>query len=105
MGEYYFVSPTTGHEMVAWAEPMDFKFWYNSEEECVRPFINNVFKAEGWTPILNSGRTSWAGDQGPYLAAAEKKTGKGRYVICQLQLLNRIKSNPVAKRFFTKLIE
>jgi len=105
MGEYYFVSPTTGHEMVTWAKPMDFKFWYSSEKERVRPFINKVFKAEGWTPILNTGRTSWAGDQGPYLAAAEKKIGNGSYVICQLQLNNRVKSNPTARIFANKLLQ
>lgn len=105
MGEYYFVSPTTGHNMVAWAKPMDFKFWYNSKEEGVRPFINKVFKAEVWTPILNSGRTSWkAGDQGAYLAAAEMKSGEGSYIINQLQLNNRVESNPVAKIFVNNLI-
>lgn len=105
MGEYYFVSPSSGHEMLTWAKPMDFKFWYNSETECVRPLISKVFKAEGWLPILNSGRTSWAGDQGPYLAAAEKKIGKGSYVICQLDLKNRIGSNPVAKMFTLEMID
>jgi len=105
MGEYYFVSPATGHKMVAWAKPMDFKFWYNSKEECVRPFINKVFKAEGWSPILKSGRTSWAGDQGPYLAAAEKKSGEGSYIICQLQLENRIGSNTVAKMFSRRMLD
>ena len=84
---------------------MDFKFWYNSEKECVRPFINKVFRAEDWTPILNTGRTSWAGDQGSYLAAAEKKSGKGSYVICQLQLNNRIDSNPAARIFANKLLQ
>ena len=91
--------------MESYLANQSFKFWYNGEKECVRPFINKVFRAEGWTPILNTGRTSWAGDQGPYLAAAEKKTGKGSYVICQLQLKNRINSNPVAKRFSLKLID
>jgi hypothetical protein len=105
MGEYYFVSPTTGHEMVSWAKPMDFKFWYNSKEKSVHPFINKVFKAEGWKPILTSGRTSWAGDQGPYLAAAEKKSGKGSYVICQLQLENRIDSNPIASLFVLRFLK
>jgi hypothetical protein len=105
MGEYYFVSPTTGHEMVEWAEPMDFKFWYNSHELCVRPFINKVFKAEGWIPILSSGRTSWSSDLGPYLAVAEKKSGKGTYIVCQLKLNGRINANPVAEKFALKLIE
>jgi hypothetical protein len=44
------------------------------------------------------------GDQGPYLAAAEKKSGKGSYVICQLQLNKRVKSNPVAKIFSLEMI-
>jgi hypothetical protein len=105
MGEYYFVSPTTGHEMLAWAKPMDFKFWHNSEEKCVHPFINKVFKAESWTPILKSGRTSWAGDQGPYLAVAEKKVAEGSYIICQLQFKNRLKANPVVNRFFKTMID
>jgi len=105
MGEYYFVSPTTGHNMVKWAEPMDFKFWYNNEKKCVRPFVNKVFRAEGWTPVLNSGLTSWTGDQGPYLAAAEKKSGKGSYIICQLQLDYRIDENPVAKKFALQIFD
>lgn len=104
MGEYYFVSPATGHKIVNWAKTRDFRFWYNSEKECVRPFINKVFKAEDWTPILLTGRTSWGADLGPHLAVAEKKYGKGCYVVCQLKLNNRINANPVARKFAEKLL-
>ncbi len=105
MGHYYFVSPETGHALVQWAEPMDFKFWFNEQADVVTPFIGNVLKAEGWTPILTTGQTSWGSrDEGPYLAVAERKSGKGAYVICQLQLNHRINSNPCAKKLLYKLL-
>ncbi len=106
MGNYYFVSPETGHKLVRWAKPMDFKFWYNEKAQVVTPFIGTVFKAGGWTPILSSGLTSWdSRDKGKYLAVAEKRSGKGKYVICQLQLNNRTNTNPVAKRFAYELFK
>ena len=100
MGNYYFVSPETGHELVKWAEPMDFRFWYHEKKQVVTPFIGTVFKGDDWTPILSSGLTSWdSRDNGTFLAVAEKSSGKGKYVICQLQLNERTNTNPVAKRF------
>jgi hypothetical protein len=105
MGDYYFVSPKTEHALVQWAEPMDFKFWFNEQAEVVTPFIGNVLKADGWTPILTTGQTSWGSrDEGPYLAAAEKKSGKGNYIICQLQMNHRLNSNPTAQQFIYKLL-
>lgn len=105
MGNYYFVSPQTGHERVQWAEPMDFKFWFNEQAGVVTPLIGNVLKADGWMPILTTGQTSWGSrDEGPYLAVAEKKSGKGKYVICQLQLNHRVHSNPTAHKFACNLL-
>ncbi|MEN8229130.1 MAG: sugar-binding domain-containing protein [Bacteroidota bacterium] len=99
MGNYYFVSPETGHDLIRWAKPMDFHFWYNEKEQVVTPLIGTVFKAGDWTPILSSGLTSWdSRDNGKYLAVAEKRSGKGKYVICQLQLNERTKTNPAAKK-------
>jgi hypothetical protein len=105
MGNYYFVSPKTGHALVQWAEPMDFKFWFNERADLVTPFIANVLKADGWTPILFTGQTSWGSrDEGPYLAAAQKKSGNGSFVICQLQLNHRGNANPTARKFIYKLL-
>ncbi len=104
MGEYYYVSPAAGHRLVDWAKPMDFKFWYNDEAKCVLPFVSSVFRAKDWEPILNSGRTSWAGDQGAYLAAAEKQYGQGCFIICQLKVSGFVISNPVARIFSNKLL-
>lgn len=106
MGNYYFVSPETGHELVRWARPMDFSFWYNEEMQVIAPFIGTVFKADDWTSILSSGLTSWdSRDKGIYQAVAEKRNGKGKYVICQLQLNDRINTNPAAKKFAYELFK
>ena len=76
MGSYYFASPKTVHEIVKDNKPMDFKFWYHEEKELVAPFLNTVFVANDWTPIISSGSTNWVGDKGMALAVAELKLWK-----------------------------
>lgn len=104
MGSYYFVSPSLSNSLVNWAKPMDFKFWYNQSKDYVTPFLPAVFIAPEWTPVLISGNSDWLGDKGQTLAAAELKYGKGCYRICQVQLNNRLKTNPSAKRFAMRMI-
>ncbi|MBA7549008.1 hypothetical protein ES705_41476 [subsurface metagenome] len=106
MGQYYFVSPKSGHPLVKDAQPFDFHFWYNDSKGLVTPFLKSMIKAgPEWSPILKTGKTTWKYLAGTYSAVAEKKAGKGSYVICQLQLNNRINSNPVAKRFTVKMLD
>ena len=106
MGQYYFVSPTTNHSIVKNAEPFDFKFWYDDSKELVSPLLASMIKVDGSSSdiILKTGKTTWKDIAGEYAAASEIKKGKGVYRICQLQLNNRTKSNPTAKRFAVRLI-
>ena len=105
MGEYYFVSPKTNHPMVKDAKPFDFSFWYDDTKGLVRPLLSSMVNAgTGWNPVLKTGKTSWVDVAGEYAAVAEMKKGKGAYRICQVQLNNRIKANPVAKNFAIKLL-
>ena len=104
MGQYYFVSPKSGHSMMESAESADFKFWYNDSKGLVTPLLNSMLKADAeWLPILKTGKTTWVGMEGEYSAVAEKKMGQGKYVICQLQLNNRI-LNPTAHAFALDLV-
>ena len=105
MGQYYFVSPQTGHTMVKDFRPFDFKFWYNDAKGLVTPFLGSMVKADpAWKTILKTGKTTWVEMGGEYAAVSEMKQGKGAFRICQLQLNNRIHSNPVAKKFALKLL-
>ena len=49
-------------------------------------------------------KTTWKDMGGEYAAVTEMKKGKGVFRICQLQLNNRINSNPAAKKFAMKLL-
>lgn len=105
MGSYYFASPTTGHSIVKDNKPMDFKFWYHEKKDLVAPFLNTVFVADDWTKIISSGSTNWVGDKGGAMAVAEINHGKGKFRVCQLQLENRLKTNPTARIFAERLLK
>jgi len=78
---------------------------HTENKELITPSIGTVFKGNGWSPILTSGLTSWESrDNGTYLAVAEKKSGKGKYIICQLQLNDRTNANTAAKKFAYALL-
>jgi len=104
MGSYYFASPKTKHSIVKDNKGKDFKFWFHETKDLVAPFLNTVFVANDWTPILTSGSTNWVGDKGAALAVAEINYGKGKFRVCQLQLNNRLKTNPTARIFATRIL-
>lgn len=104
MGNYYFVSPTTGHPMMKNFRPFDFRFWYNEKEQIIAPILANTFSAPGWDTILSSGSTNWEVDKGTVMAAAELKYWKGVFRICEVQLVDRIKQNPTAFLFLNKML-
>jgi hypothetical protein len=105
MGARHFVSRDTGHKLVAGFVAEDFKFWFDEDLGYVSPFIDTTFSAEGWTPILLAGNGDWRGNWSPSVAVAEKKIGKGAVRICQVQLANRCKTNPIAAIFAGRLLE
>jgi hypothetical protein len=104
MGDYYFVSPETGHPLVRQFEPFDFRLWYDGAAGCIMPLIANTITAPGWLPILASGNSNWVADKGPVMAAAELKYGKGAFRISEVELDNRVPYDPTAAEFFQKLI-
>ncbi|MDY7396893.1 glycoside hydrolase family 2 TIM barrel-domain containing protein [Aureibaculum sp. 2210JD6-5] len=107
MGKYYFVNPVTGHPLVEDFKPFDFKFWYHEEKKLVRPLLESMVRVENdaWSTILKTGKTTWVDIKGEYAAAAELKKGKGAFIICQLQLANRLKTNPTARLFASRLLK
>jgi hypothetical protein len=104
MGDYYFVSPETGHPLVKNFKPFDFRLWYDGKEGLIKPILANTFSAPGWNPILSSGATDWLADKGTVMAAGELKYGKGVFRLCEVQLVDRIDFNPTALIFLNNLI-
>lgn len=104
MGNYYFVSPETGHQLVKSFKPFDFRFLYNGQSKMISPILGYTIKSKAWTPILSSGASNWTDDKGPVMAAAELKYGEGVFRICELDLADKLQYNPTALMFFEKLL-
>jgi hypothetical protein len=104
MSPRHFVSRATGHPLVADFRPDDFRFWHDPVQGRPSPLLYTLFTAPGWTPILTTGNGGWGGEWQPALAAAELKQGKGSYRLCQVQLAGRMKTNPVARLFASRLL-
>ncbi len=101
-----FVSRATGHRLVNGFEREDFKMWYDPKAGYFRPLLATVFEADGWQPILTSGNGIWGGGAWKkMLAAAERPSGKGAYIINQIALAGRTRHNPVARMFAHRLLE
>lgn len=104
MGARHFVSRNTGHPLVAGFQPEDFRMWYSPAADRVVPLLETTLKAEDWLPVLTSGNGVWGGGWAPALAAAERRHGKGRFLICQVALAGRTTTNPVADLFARRLV-
>ena len=100
----HFVSRNTGHPVVEGFKPDDFKHWYSEKEGYITPLLKNTFTVEGFNPILTSANTNDKGEWVLALAAAEKRVGKGRIMICQVDILGRCRTNPIADRFVKRMI-
>lgn len=104
MGSYYFVSPETGSKMTRNMEPFDFNLWFDEKAGYITPFLDKIVIAKDWNTILETGNTNWVSDEGGAMAAGELKLGKGELIICQLDLNNRMMTNPTANIFIHRLL-
>ena len=106
----HFASRDTGHPAVEGLQANDCKFWYDEDEGMVTPFLPSVIEGEGWTPVLTAGtgdaRLGQAKTEAwqPFPAAAEKAGGEGRWLLCQAELHNRVRTNPAAARLAAGLL-
>jgi hypothetical protein len=103
MGSRHFVSCASGHPLADGFLPQDFKFWFDERLSHASPILHTVLDAQGWSPILLSGDGGWSRPWGPAAAAAEKRDGRGVWRVCQVDLLDRVRTNPVAHLFARRL--
>jgi hypothetical protein len=104
MGPRHFVSCDTKHPLVRGFHRQDFKFWFDENLGHASPILTSVLEADGWTPILQSGDGGWGRTWGPVPVTVERAQGKGLWRICQVETMNRLKTNPVAALFVQRLL-
>ncbi len=107
MGSPHFVSRGTGHPLVSDYAVNDFKFWYDDAVGYVTPLLDVVVDPmpPGWRAILNSGNGTWQSGWRAVPAVMEKQSGAGMYRLCQIKLVDRVKSNPPAASFARRLLQ
>ena len=104
MGPRHFVSCDSRHPLVAGFNREDFKFWFDENLGHASPILSTVLDVEGWSTILQSGDGGWGRPWGPVPVSVERSEGEGSWRICQVELHNRLRSNPVAAMFAHRLL-
>lgn len=98
----HFVSRNTGHALVKGFHSQDFSLWYDANVDRITPLLDTTFTGEGIIPVLTSGNMNGAGEWGSALACGELSVGKGKIILCQVDLR---KENPVARIFYNRIME
>ncbi|HHY84981.1 MAG TPA: glycoside hydrolase family 2 [Verrucomicrobia bacterium] len=91
----HFLTRKTGHEWVRDFEPFDFRFWYDQRAGMLTPLASGKFTGGPWNPIVKA--------QGQN-AVAERAAGRGRVILCQAFLADRVTANPTARLFVERLL-
>lgn len=105
-----FVARNGDHPLVADFKADDVRYWYDEEKGYGYPMLYTTFEAPEFESILTSANTGEnydntdVGRWKKVHAVAEKKLGLGTVRIIQVQLHNRVVSNPVAKILLKRLI-
>ncbi len=99
-----FVSRDTGHAYTAGINADDMRYWYSESSRRIVPIMYDSFTDDSFTPILLTGNANDQKEWASALSVAEKKVGEGMLVICQLDIADRVKTNPIARIFVQNMI-
>ena len=105
MGDYFFAQVTPDLLKDKRFHSKDFFLWYDQKTGYINPIVANIFKADGWKPLLTSGLCNWGKeDPSGYSVVGEKKYGKGAYYISEVTLSGRVKENPAGWMLFNRMV-
>jgi len=92
----HFLSRATGHPLVAGFEEFDFRFWFDERAGMITPLGNGKFSGYDWDATILKVQDA--------AGVAERKFGKGRVVLCEAFLADRVSANPTARIFVERLL-
>ncbi len=102
MHPVYFVSGNTGHPLTAGFEKGDFSYWYDERVDRMSPMAYATVTVDGGETVLSGGNKDGVGDWIPADICTILPVGKGKLVVCQIDL-TRGKHNPVCAEFADRL--
>lgn len=107
LGGYDFAARAPGHPLLAGFVEDDFRFWHDEAAGMITPFLHALCEpTPGWTPVLLSGAGKFWGGPGLHdvNAAQEKRCGAGVWRLVQAALVERVRTNPAARRLALALL-
>ncbi len=100
----HLVSRDTGHSYVSEFKKNDFNYWYDEKAGRLTPIMYDNFVDKSFTDILSTGNADDNKEWSKATAVAEKACGKGKVILCQVDIVNRLNINPVARQFVQNMI-
>lgn len=91
-----FLCRNTRHPLLSGFREGDFAHWYEEKLDRLEPVSQSVLDGQGLEPVLYTGER---GGKRMLPVVAERHHGKGAYLICQLNLENRLFMEPPAYLF------
>ena len=105
MGPRYFANCSTSHPLVEGFQQDDFFLWHSTATDMIEPLMPVTMQAEGLQTILATGEGDWAAKTwNPAPAAALSHHGQGQFIVSLIALLDRVTTNPPAKRYALRLL-
>jgi hypothetical protein len=92
------------YQLVDGFKQEDFRFWFDENLGHTSPILSTVLDVEEWSTILQSGDVGLGRLWEVIPVSVERSKGEGCWRICQVELHNRLRSNPVAALFAQKLL-
>jgi len=97
MSPIYAVSRDSDHPCIKGLMPDDLAYCYDSAKDRLVPLIYATFEADDITPIIWSSNRIGSSHFTPQYACGTYNVGKGKVIICQLDLENKEKNPAVVK--------
>lgn len=91
----WIVARNKNHPWLKGTQASDFKYCYNSKMQSPTRQTYGIFEAKGFTPVMIYKNNS---------IIAERKDGKGRWVISLLDVNNQLDCNPALAELFVKIL-
>jgi hypothetical protein len=109
LDQCFFASRKTGHPAIAALQPFDLAYWYAPLEKRIAPTFRSVYHASDLQPIVFSASVVAPGtplarpDFCP--VAAELPVGQGKVIFNQLEVCDRVPSEPLAMEYITGVVK
>lgn len=102
MSPIHFASRKTSHKWIKEFTPYDFRMFYSSETDSIKPLADCTFSSSSFNEVLVSRNMNDNGDWIPTMLLGEKSHGKGKIIVSEISY-NQMIENPAGKMLLNNI--